>query len=92
MIDDRDEYVIKVGQGLDRVPPFDPWTRRHFWAAPLLFRVEAEAFKAKAYQVSASRENLVAIIAPACWYCNKPLSEAEFDQPCEGPDDDQPSD
>lgn len=74
-----------VTHGIDRIPPYDPERREHYWIVTLAYRVTPERFLNPDFAPPIlDHECLAAFLGPGCFYCETPYSPELAARPCLG--------
>lgn len=64
----------------DRVPPFDPQARCHYWIVGALYVMDPEDEAGP----QLTPETLVVVSPACCYYCEVPCAPETFGTPCPG--------
>lgn len=65
--------IVTLPTELDRIPPFNPVTRKHLWIIINTFEVDPSTWTVN-NPPTLGDENLISVSGPGCFYCELPWS------------------
>lgn len=68
---------------VDKIPPYDPKLRQHYWVLLVAFGVDPRAWKPDSMP-SLNSNNLAQIAPPGCYYCERAYTKQEGLRTCRG--------
>lgn len=74
---------VEVPGYLDKISPYNPRSREHFWLMITAFKVEPARW-AKGTAPMLDRENIVNVSGPACFYCELEYTPQLAQRACRG--------
>jgi len=76
-------FTVEAPPEVDRIPPFDPRSGDHIWLIITAYRVDPARWT-PGHSPHLDTENLVSIVGPGCYYCERPYSERLARRRCPG--------
>ena len=81
-------FTERIDNVEDKFPEFDPRSGNHFWIMTGAWKCDPKAILANKEPALLDHENLLGVLGPGCWFCQKEYNPTEAMRRCTGPPND----